>query len=99
MAPIKTGDKPKDFSLKDQKGNVVKLSDLKGKKVLLSFHPLAWTGICAKQMQSLEANEEKLGELGTSTLVTARPPSRFRLRGRGGFPEEGSKWRARRVCS
>jgi peroxiredoxin len=68
MTPIKPGDKPKDFSLKDHKGNAVNLSDFKGKKVVLSFHPLAWTGVCGKQMQSLERNFEKFRELGAVAL-------------------------------
>lgn len=54
-----------DFSLKDQNGEIFKLSEYKGKKVLLSFHPLAWTSICAKQMLSLEENYEKFLELNT----------------------------------
>lgn len=65
---VKKGDKAKDFVLKDQDGNEVRLSDFKNKKVLLSFHPLAWTGICAKQMQSLEQNEQRFKELNTVAL-------------------------------
>jgi peroxiredoxin len=51
---VDIGDQAPDFTLKDQHNEEVTLSELKGKKVLLSFHPLAWTGICAKQMKSLE---------------------------------------------
>lgn len=40
---IKVGEKAIDFSLKDQNGEKVSLKDFKGKKVLLSWHPLAWT--------------------------------------------------------
>jgi len=65
---VKKGDNVKDFVLKDQDGNEVRLSDFKNKKVLLSFHPLAWTGICAKQMQSLEQNEQRFKELNTFKL-------------------------------
>ncbi len=43
-----------DFTANDQNGKEIKLSDLKGKKVLLSFHPLAWTPVCDIQMRSLE---------------------------------------------
>jgi peroxiredoxin len=53
---IAVGDMAPDFVLKDNKGEEVKLSGLRGKKVLLSWHPLAWTGVCAEQMKSLEAN-------------------------------------------
>ena len=40
---IKVGQEAMDFSLKDQNGKEVNLKDFRGKKVLLSFHPLAWT--------------------------------------------------------
>ena len=40
---IKVGDKAIDFTLKDHNGEEVSLKDYKGKKVLLSWHPLAWT--------------------------------------------------------
>jgi peroxiredoxin len=53
---LSIGAKVKDFTLKDQNGQDFTLSAFKGKKVLLSFHPLAWTSICAKQMQALEKN-------------------------------------------
>ena len=39
---IKVGQKAPDFTLADNQGGQVKLSDLKGKKVLLSWHP--WPG-------------------------------------------------------
>ena len=46
----KVGDVAKDFVLKDQNEKEFKLSGQKEKRVLLSFHPLAWTGVCADQM-------------------------------------------------
>jgi peroxiredoxin len=42
---IKVGEPARDFILKDQDGREVRLSDFKGKKILLSFHPLAWTPV------------------------------------------------------
>ena len=59
------GTEAPDFTLKDQDGKDFTLSALKGKKVLLSFHPLAWTGVCAEQMKSLEANNKTLASLNT----------------------------------
>lgn len=59
------GKQAKDFALKDQNGKEFKLSSFKGKKVLLSFHPLAWTEVCAKQMKSLEDNKDALDSLNT----------------------------------
>ena len=65
---IKVGDKAPDFSLKDQHNKELRLSEFKGKKVLLSFHPLAWTKVCARQMQSLEKNREVFDKLNTVAL-------------------------------
>jgi peroxiredoxin len=62
---IKVGETLQDFSLKDQHDEEFTLSQLRGKKVLLSFHPLAWTNVCAKQMQSLEANFDTFTKLNT----------------------------------
>jgi peroxiredoxin len=58
----------KDFTLKDQKDREVNLSDFTGKKVLLSFHPLAWTRVCSEQMKSLEDNHERFSALNTVAL-------------------------------
>ena len=65
---IKVGDKAPDFTLKDQHNKELRLSEFKGKKVLLSFHPLAWTKVCARQMQSLEKNRKVFDRLNTVAL-------------------------------
>jgi len=62
---IKVGEKIPDFTLLDQNRAKIHIIDFRGKKVLLSFHPLAWTNICAQQMKSLEANKERFDELNT----------------------------------
>ncbi|MCE5262951.1 MAG: redoxin domain-containing protein [Deltaproteobacteria bacterium] len=60
---VQVGKKLKDFKLKDHNGKDFVLADCKGKKVLLSFHPLAWTPVCAQQMKSLEKNRKALDKL------------------------------------
>ena len=62
---IQPGSKAPDFMLKDQNGKTVKLSSFKGKKVLLSFRPLAWTPVCHDQMSLLEENHIRFDELNT----------------------------------
>jgi peroxiredoxin len=62
---ITIGEKVGDFTLKDQNGKDFTLAEYAGKKVLLSFHPLAWTSVCAKQMQSLEENRESFEKKNT----------------------------------
>jgi peroxiredoxin len=59
------GQKAFDFILKDHNKEEFRLSDFKKKNILLSFHPLAWTGVCAEQMKSLENNYDKFRKLNT----------------------------------
>jgi len=42
---IATGSKAPEFNLRDQNAKFVSLSSMRGKKVLLSFRPLAWTPV------------------------------------------------------
>lgn len=72
--PITIGATAPVFNLKDNRGNMVSLNDYKGKKVLLSWHPLAWTSVCAEQMKSLETNYSRFEELGTIPLGLSVDP-------------------------
>jgi peroxiredoxin len=65
---IEIGCQAPDFTLKDQNGKSVRLGAFKGKKVLLSFRPLAWTTVCHDQMRLLEENHLRLDELNTVAL-------------------------------
>ena len=42
---LKVGQPAPDFSLKSHAGDTVRLSDYRGKNVVLAFFPLAWTPI------------------------------------------------------
>jgi len=73
---LAVGKSVRDFTLKDQNGQEFRLSALKGKKVLLSFHPLAWTSICARQMKALEKNAkvfENAGAVAVGLSVDSVP--------------------------
>jgi peroxiredoxin len=62
---IRLGKLVKSFTLQDQNGQNFILSKMKGSRVLLSFHPLAWTPVCTRQMQSLERNKKVFDKLNT----------------------------------
>ena len=62
---LQKGEMAPDFTLKDQGSKEFRLSDFRGKRILLSFHPLAWTGVCAKQMKSLDDNADIFESLNT----------------------------------
>lgn len=54
------------FTLQDQNDQAVSFAALKGQKFLLSFHPLAWTSICAKQVQDLDAMYDQFKAKGVT---------------------------------
>lgn len=62
MAIVQVGQKAPDFTLVNQREEEVKLSNLRGKQVVLSWHPLAFTSVCTDQMRDLERNFEKFSE-------------------------------------
>lgn len=65
---ITVGRRVQDFSLPDHEGQQVRLSTIRGKKILLSWHPLAWTSLCAEQMKTLEKNRLAFARLNTVAL-------------------------------
>ena len=59
------GDIAPDFTLKDHHNRDFRLSEFTGRRVLLSFHPLAWTPVCADQMKGLESQKAVFDGLKT----------------------------------
>lgn len=68
MATLKVGDRAPAFALKDQNGKTVKLSDFKGKKVLVYFYPKADTPGCTKQSCAVRDARKDLGKLGIAAV-------------------------------
>ncbi|WP_240777309.1 peroxiredoxin [Nonomuraea basaltis] len=51
--PAEVGALAPDFELQDQHGAPVRLSQFRGRKVVLVFYPLAFTGICSSELSAL----------------------------------------------
>jgi peroxiredoxin len=69
MAPS-VGDEAPDFELKDQHGQTVRLSSLRGRKAaLIVFYPWAFSGICGGELQELQ--ERQLEVLGDQVALLA----------------------------
>lgn len=65
-----------DFTLKDQNGQPVTLSDFRGtKNVLLVFFPLAFTGICQGELDQVRDNLPDFDNDDTATLAISVGPS------------------------
>ncbi|HSF28312.1 MAG TPA: thioredoxin-dependent thiol peroxidase [Nitrosopumilaceae archaeon] len=56
---LSVGDTVPDFSLKDAKGNVVKKSDLKGKKYVVYFYPKDFTPGCTTEAAEFTRDYKK----------------------------------------
>jgi len=65
---IELGTEAQDFTLKDQHNEDLTLSDLKGKNVLILFHPLAWTKICSEEMNRIDVRMDLFEKLNTVPL-------------------------------
>lgn len=61
---LNEGDKAPAFRAKDQSGNVVSLSDFKGKKVVLYFYPEDDTPTCTQEACNLRDNFSLLKKKG-----------------------------------
>jgi len=74
---LTAGEEAPDFELRSHKGGTVKLSDFRGKKnIVLAFHPLAFTPVCANQMRAYEsdlAQFEKAGAAVFGISIDAQP--------------------------
>jgi peroxiredoxin Q/BCP len=65
---LSKGDKAPDFSSKDQNGNQIKLSGLRGKKVVLYFYPKDDTPGCTAQACDLNDNLPALQSAGYEVI-------------------------------
>ncbi|MCP9273370.1 thioredoxin-dependent thiol peroxidase [Mycolicibacterium arenosum] len=71
MAPtprLEVGDKAPAFSLPDADGNTVKLSDFKGRKVIVYFYPAASTPGCTKQACDFRDSLASLNDAGLDVV-------------------------------
>lgn len=66
---IQVGQDAPDFTLKNQSGEDVSLSDFRGEKnVVLVFYPLAFSGTCTRQFTDISAHEGRYAAEDTQVL-------------------------------
>jgi peroxiredoxin len=78
---LTTGGTAPDFTLKDQNGRSVTLSDYRGaKNVLLVFFPLAFTGICQGELDEVRDHLADYENDQTQTLaISVGPPPTHKI--------------------
>ncbi|AMC09977.1 thiol peroxidase [Lutibacter profundi] len=68
MTTLKVGDKAPNFEALDESGNSIKLSDFKGKKLVLFFYPKASTPGCTMEACNLRDNYQTFLSKGYEVL-------------------------------
>ena len=90
MSQLEVGDRAPAFTLLDQAGEKVKLSDYKGRKVIVYFYPKADTPGCTTQSCELRDHRKELTKLGADVLgISPDAPAKqakFDTKYKLGFP-------------
>jgi peroxiredoxin len=75
--PLNVGAEAPDFELRSHRGGMVRLSSFRGQKnVVVAFHPLAFTPVCANQMRGYQSQLPELDAADTVVLgisIDAQP--------------------------
>jgi thioredoxin-dependent peroxiredoxin len=71
---IQTGEQAPDFELSDHDGNPVRLSDLRGRRVVLYFYPKADTPGCTTQACGIRDHQSDYDAAGVTVLGVSPDP-------------------------
>ncbi|MGC1852597.1 MAG: redoxin domain-containing protein [Solirubrobacterales bacterium] len=65
---IAAGEPAPDFTLRDQDGKKVSLSDYRGRKVMLVFYPMDFSPVCADQLSIYQEVKPQIAEKGVELV-------------------------------
>lgn len=71
MTHLTIGQPAPDFTLPSHLDKDVRLSDYRGKNIVLAFFPLAWTPVCSSQIPWYEADKVKFAALDAQVLAVS----------------------------
>jgi peroxiredoxin len=67
--PLPPGTPAPEFALPDPTGEIVRLSDYRGKPVVLVFYPLDWSPGCSQQLDLYQSEIEEFEQRGVQILA------------------------------
>jgi thioredoxin-dependent peroxiredoxin len=87
MTRLEPGTTAPDFSLPDADGNIVRLADFRGRKVVIYFYPAAMTPGCTKQACDFRDSLDSLAAAGLAVLGVSpdKPEKLAKFRDRDGL--------------
>ena len=59
---VEVGSQAPDFTLRNENGEEVTLSSLRGQNVVLVFYPFAFSSLCTKELHDVTGLEQKFGD-------------------------------------
>ena len=65
---VSAGETAPDFALKDQEGNTIRLSDFRGKIVVLYFYPVSFSGGCTLEACQFRDSYEDFKQAGAEVI-------------------------------
>ena len=72
MASVTVGQEAPDFTLRNEDNQAVKLSDLRGKPVVLVFYPLDFSPVCTSEMCAIRDDYTAFQEKGAQVFGISR---------------------------
>lgn len=69
--PLPTGCEAPDFALPDASGELVRLSDFRGRPVVLVFYPLDWSPGCSRQLDLYQQELDEFERRGAQLLAVS----------------------------
>ncbi len=68
MSAPEVGDEAPDFTLRDEKNEKWTLSEHRGKKILLVFYPLSFSGMCTHELHQITDRADKFTETNAEVV-------------------------------
>jgi mycoredoxin-dependent peroxiredoxin len=65
---VEVGSEAPDFTVRDENGEELKLSSLRGRNVVLVFYPLAFSPLCTRELHDISGAAERYDAAGAEVI-------------------------------